>query len=55
LSSELITFLNCDLTLIYLLLRVGAKAQKGLGAGDLLEIRANMVIAGVFIGYTAIK
>jgi hypothetical protein len=38
-SSELITFLNCDPTLIYLLRRVGAKAQKRVGAGDLLETR----------------
>jgi hypothetical protein len=38
LFAELITFLNCDLTLIYLLLRGGAKAQKGNGDGDLLEI-----------------
>ena len=33
LSVELSTFLNCDLTLIYLLLRGGAKAHKGAGAG----------------------
>ena len=38
LSDELSTFLNCDLTLIYLLRRVRAKAQDEPGAGDLLEI-----------------
>lgn len=38
LSVELSIFLNCDPTLIYLLRRVRAKAQKGVGARDLLEI-----------------
>ena len=49
LSVELSTFLNCDLTLIYLLQRVRAKAQKRVGAGELLEIGVNMALAGVFI------
>jgi hypothetical protein len=45
LSAELSAFLNCDLTLIYLLQRGGAKAQKGVGAENLLEI-------GVKFGYS---
>ncbi len=49
-SAEFITFLNCDLTLIYLLLRVGVKARNGMEAGDLLEIGVvNRTLAGVFI------
>ncbi|MEY4584505.1 MAG: hypothetical protein RJB10_1002, partial [Pseudomonadota bacterium] len=37
LSAELSTFLNCDLTLIYLLQRVEAKAQQGWEWGNYLK------------------
>jgi hypothetical protein len=37
LSVELSTFLNCDLTLIYLLLWARPKAQKGVGGLETRE------------------
>lgn len=49
LSVELSTFLNYDLTLIYLPLRGRAKAQRGVLVGDGSKNGGNTPIAGVFI------
>jgi hypothetical protein len=50
LSAELSTFLNCDLTLIYLLLWARPKAQKEVVGLETCEKQGvNMNLAGVFI------
>lgn len=49
LSVELSTFLNCDLTLIYLLLWATVEsAERGRRAGDLRKTGINMNTAVVF-------
>ncbi len=61
LSVELSTFLNCDLTLIYLFLWARAKAQKGLVGGKFAENRSkyessqHIYCLSIYLKYSKIK